>query len=59
VRAPDADAVGRVREWERSNATSIARIGNAIGEFGESPGDLAAISVLLRQIRTLVRASAA
>ncbi|WP_433077870.1 NAD-glutamate dehydrogenase [Dactylosporangium sp. CA-052675] len=55
----DDDAVGRVHEWEQSNATSIARTRNAIGEFGESPGDMAAISVLLRQIRTLVRTSAA
>ncbi|GAA4263022.1 NAD-glutamate dehydrogenase [Dactylosporangium darangshiense] len=57
--APDDDATGRVREWEQSNATSIARTRNAMGEFGESPRDLAAISVLLRQIRTLVRTSAA
>ncbi|HTJ33041.1 MAG TPA: NAD-glutamate dehydrogenase domain-containing protein, partial [Dactylosporangium sp.] len=57
--APDDDANNRVREWEQSNATSIARTRNAIGEFGESPGDLAALSVLLRQIRTLVRTSAA
>ncbi|MGI5244838.1 NAD-glutamate dehydrogenase [Dactylosporangium sp. CA-139066] len=57
--SPEADPEARVHEWEQSNATSIARTRNAIGEFGESPGDLAAISVLLRQIRTLVRASAA
>ncbi len=57
--APSDDAEARVDEWEQSNATSIARTRNAIGEFGESPGDLAALSVLLRQIRTLVRASAA
>ncbi|MEU7866014.1 NAD-glutamate dehydrogenase [Dactylosporangium sp. NPDC049140] len=57
--SPEADTEARVHEWEQSNATSIARTRNAIGEFGESPGDLAALSVLLRQIRTLVRASAA
>ncbi|MFF5229308.1 NAD-glutamate dehydrogenase [Dactylosporangium sp. NPDC000521] len=56
--APD-DAEARVDKWEQSNATLIARTRNAIGEFGGSPGDLAAISVLLRQIRTLVRTSAA
>ncbi|WP_433614009.1 NAD-glutamate dehydrogenase [Dactylosporangium sp. CA-139114] len=56
---PEVDPEERVHEWEQSNATSIARTRNAIGEFGESPGDLAALSVLLRQIRTLVRASAA
>ncbi|MET7392565.1 NAD-glutamate dehydrogenase [Dactylosporangium sp. NPDC005572] len=57
--SPDGDAESRVHEWEQSNATSIARTRNSIGEFGDSPGDLAALSVLLRQIRTLVRASAA
>ncbi|WP_433057286.1 NAD-glutamate dehydrogenase [Dactylosporangium sp. CS-033363] len=57
--SPEADTEARVHEWEQSNATSIARTRNAIGEFGDSPGDLAALSVLLRQIRTLVRASAA
>jgi glutamate dehydrogenase len=55
----ETDADARVHAWEQSNATSIARTRNAIGEFSESPGDLAPISVLLRQIRTLVRASAA
>ncbi|GAA1548526.1 NAD-glutamate dehydrogenase [Dactylosporangium maewongense] len=57
--APDDDAEARVHEWEQSNAILIARTRNAIGEFGGSPGDLAAISVVLRQIRTLVRTSAA
>ena len=46
-------------EWEQANAASIARARNAIGEFEESRADLAALSVLLRQIRTLVRTSAA
>ncbi|TDB70332.1 NAD-glutamate dehydrogenase [Micromonospora sp. KC723] len=49
----------RVREWEQSNATSIHRARRAMGEFDESRADLAALSVLLRQIRTLVRTSAA
>ncbi|MGI5215014.1 NAD-glutamate dehydrogenase [Plantactinospora sp. CA-290183] len=53
--APD----DRVQEWERSNATSITRTRKAMGEFDESQADLAALSVLLRQIRTLVRTSAA
>jgi glutamate dehydrogenase len=51
-------AEARVLEWERSNAASITRARNAIGELEDS-GDLAALSVLLRQIRTLVRTSAA
>ncbi|MFF3855259.1 NAD-glutamate dehydrogenase [Micromonospora sp. NPDC002575] len=49
----------RVEQWEQSNATSIHRARRAMGEFDESRGDLAALSVLLRQIRTLVRTSAA
>ncbi|MDT4993978.1 MAG: glutamate dehydrogenase [Actinoplanes sp.] len=49
----------RVSEWEQVNAASIARAGNATGNVDDSPGDLAALSVLLRQIRTLVKTSAA
>jgi glutamate dehydrogenase len=49
----------RVLQWEQSNATSIHRAQRAMAEFDDSRGDLAALSVLLRQIRTLVRTSAA
>ncbi|HEU4348726.1 MAG TPA: NAD-glutamate dehydrogenase domain-containing protein, partial [Actinoplanes sp.] len=49
----------RVAEWERMNAASIARAGNTMGNVDESPADLAALSVLLRQIRTLVKTSSA
>ncbi|RIV36576.1 NAD-glutamate dehydrogenase [Micromonospora radicis] len=49
----------RVHQWEQSNATSIHRAERAMGDFDESRADLAALSVLLRQIRTLVRTSAA
>jgi glutamate dehydrogenase len=52
-------AARRVEQWEQSNATSISRTRRAMGEFDESRSDLAALSVLLRQIRTLVRTSAA
>jgi glutamate dehydrogenase len=41
------------------NAASIARAANAMGNVAESPVDLAALSVLLRQIRTLVKTSSA
>ncbi|GAA0801659.1 NAD-glutamate dehydrogenase [Spirilliplanes yamanashiensis] len=54
-----ASAADRVDEWEQVNAASIARTRNAIGEFEDSRSDLAALSVVLRQIRTLVRTSAA
>ncbi|BAL92380.1 putative NAD-specific glutamate dehydrogenase [Actinoplanes missouriensis 431] len=49
----------RVSEWEQVNAASIARASNAMGNVEDSPADLAALSVLLRQIRTLVKTSAA
>ncbi|BCB87407.1 hypothetical protein Psuf_047200 [Phytohabitans suffuscus] len=55
----DLPAQRRVRAWEEANASSITRTRNAIGEFGDSRADLAALSVLLRQIRTLVRTAAA
>jgi glutamate dehydrogenase len=49
----------RLSEWEQVNAASMARAGNAIGNVADSPADLAALSVLLRQIRTLVKTSSA
>jgi glutamate dehydrogenase len=49
----------RVSQWEQVNAASIARASNAMGEVDDSPADLAALSVLLRQIRTLVKTSSA
>ena len=55
----EATPEDRVSEWERVNAASIARAGNAMGNVQDSPADLAALSVLLRQIRTLVTTSAA
>jgi glutamate dehydrogenase len=55
----EVSAEDRVYEWEQLNAASILRTRNAIGEFDESRADLAPLSVLLRQVRTLVRTSAA
>jgi glutamate dehydrogenase len=55
----DLPAPQRVRAWEEANASSITRTRNALGEFGDSRADLAALSVLLRQIRTLVRTASA
>jgi glutamate dehydrogenase len=57
--SPGADPAVRVFQWEQLNAASIARARNAIGEFDASRADLAALSVVLRQIRTLVRTAAA
>jgi glutamate dehydrogenase len=55
----DLPAPQRVRAWEEENASSIVRTRNSLGEFGDSRADLAALSVLLRQIRTLVRTASA
>jgi glutamate dehydrogenase len=55
----EAAADDRVYEWEQVNAASIARAKNAMGDIVDSPADLAALSVLLRQIRTLVKTSSA
>ncbi|AGL20536.1 NAD-glutamate dehydrogenase [Actinoplanes sp. N902-109] len=57
--SPGGTPEDRVSEWEQVNAASIARAGNAMGDVAETPVDLAALSVLLRQIRTLVKTSAA
>jgi glutamate dehydrogenase len=55
---PGVEPAARVFEWEQLNGGSIARARNAIGEFDTSAADLPALSVLLRQIRTLVRTTA-
>jgi glutamate dehydrogenase len=55
---PSASAEDKVLQWEDSNAASIARARVAMAEFDDTRADLASLSVLLRQIRTLVRASA-
>jgi glutamate dehydrogenase len=54
-----ASAEEKVLQWEQTNAPSVSRARNAMAEFDDSRADLASLSVLLRQIRTLVRASAA
>ncbi|BCJ34594.1 NAD-glutamate dehydrogenase [Actinocatenispora thailandica] len=51
-------ATERVDAWAEQNATPIGRALAAIGEFHGTSSDLAALSVLLRQIRTVVRTSA-
>ncbi|MGB9377208.1 MAG: NAD-glutamate dehydrogenase [Mycobacteriales bacterium] len=53
---PAADRIG---QWEHANASSLARAQNSLGELAEETTyDLATLSVVLRQIRTMVRASA-
>jgi glutamate dehydrogenase len=55
----DASAADRVVLWEQNNASAIGQAKKAIGELDTSRSDLAALSVLLRQIRTLVRTARA
>jgi glutamate dehydrogenase len=51
-------AAERVSNWQQANAASVARAQNNLRELGEdTKADLAALSVLLRQIRTMVRSS--
>jgi glutamate dehydrogenase len=57
--SPTGTGDDRVTEWEQANAAAIARARNAISELEDSRADLAALSVLLRQIRTLVRTAGA
>jgi glutamate dehydrogenase len=53
--AAPADPIHQVEVWERTNATAIERTRTMIREFDDSRTDLAALSVVLRQIRTLVQ----
>jgi glutamate dehydrogenase len=55
----ESPAEDRVTEWEHANAAAISRARNAMGDFEDGRSDLAALSVLLRQIRTLVRSASA
>jgi glutamate dehydrogenase len=57
--SPRDSSEDRVTEWERANADALVRARNAMGDFEDSHADLAALSVLLRQIRTLVRTAGA
>jgi len=52
---PAAAPADRVRQWERANETLVTRTLAALGELTDATTDLAALSVLLRQIRSLVR----
>nr|WP_308167269.1 NAD-glutamate dehydrogenase [Catellatospora tritici] len=55
----DAAPQDRVQHWEQANATATAQARKSIAELDEVKVDLAPLSVLLRQIRTLVRTAAA
>jgi glutamate dehydrogenase len=55
---PGDGAVARVRQWEQANEARVARTAQALTELADTATDLAPLSVLLRQIRTLVRSGA-
>jgi glutamate dehydrogenase len=55
----DVSATDRVHLWEQLNSVAIGQTLRAISEVDASRADLAAMSVLLRQIRTLVRTASA
>ncbi|GAA1622465.1 NAD-glutamate dehydrogenase [Catellatospora bangladeshensis] len=57
--APSGTAEERVVQWEQHNANAIAQARKSIAELDGAKADLAPLSVLLRQIRTLVRTAAA
>nr|WP_211247768.1 NAD-glutamate dehydrogenase [Cryptosporangium arvum] len=56
----DLPAEERVSRWADANADNISRALTTLGLLAEdAPSDLATLTVVLRQIRTVVRASAA
>jgi glutamate dehydrogenase len=54
-----ARALAKVQAWEEANAAAIARARNSMIDFEDSRSDLAVLSVMLRQIRTLANTAAA
>jgi glutamate dehydrogenase len=64
--APDVEAASdqeraaaKVRAWEAANSAAIDRARKAMVDFEDSRADLAVLSVMLRQIRTLANTAAA
>src|SRR5699024_7045552 len=57
--SPELSATERVDQWQRDNETTLQRVRNSMEEFVDMDADLAVLSVLLRQVRTLVQSSAA
>ncbi|WP_229706494.1 NAD-glutamate dehydrogenase [Micromonospora sonchi] len=54
----DSGVVERVQRWEQANSAAIARVRDYAHAPGEQGEDLAHLSMLLRQVRALVRTSA-
>src|SRR5690606_25040584 len=57
--ASGRDSGAPASERARAHASPVTRVRNAVAQFDGSRADLAALSVLLRQVRTLVRTATA
>jgi glutamate dehydrogenase len=52
----DQDAFAKIDQWESENASRLARARRTLGQIAAaSAGDLAALSVAAREIRTMIR----
>ncbi len=54
--SPEQDAQTKIDQWERENASRLARARRTLGEIATVSGsDLAALSVAAREIRSMIR----
>ncbi|WP_083787066.1 NAD-glutamate dehydrogenase [Stackebrandtia nassauensis] len=53
----DLGSAERVEQWQTDNSATVERVTDARDEFVTEGADLAALSVLLRQVRTLAQSS--
>ncbi len=54
--SPEQDAFAKIDQWENENASRLARARRTLGQIAAaSVGDLAALSVAAREIRTMIR----
>jgi len=52
----DQDAFSKIEQWETENASRLARARRTLGEIAAvAGGDLAALSVAAREIRSMIR----
>jgi glutamate dehydrogenase len=53
---PDQSAEEKIAQWEAENTNRLARARTTLGQIGAAgAGDLAALSVAAREVRTMVR----
>ena len=56
IRAKNQDAKSKIAQWESENASRLARARRTLNEIAAiSGGDLAALSVAAREIRSMIR----